>query len=75
VTATKSKEIAIVVTGHVDAGKSTLVGQIMQSLNTKIQRDLEKQRTEAQSLNKESFLFAWNTDGMQAEKERGVTID
>jgi len=64
-----------VVVGHVDAGKSTLVGRLMSSVCDKTKRDIEKRKGDALNTKQESFLFAWNTDCMKDEKERGITID
>lgn len=53
--------IAVVVAGHVDAGKSTLVGHLLQ-------------RTVPTRKRNEGDL-AWMTDDDAVERERGVTID
>ncbi len=65
----------LVVIGHVDHGKSTLVGHILYRLgfiDPKIMKQLEE---EAQKKGKESFKFAWVLDRLKEERERGVTID
>lgn len=53
--------IAVVVAGHVDAGKSTLVGHLLQQATT------SRKRTGGN--------LAWTTDDDSVERERGVTID
>lgn len=52
----ESRQLSIVVIGHVDAGKSTLVGQLMSSVNEQVARMINKQLGEAEMLKKESFL-------------------
>lgn len=68
-------EISLVVIGHVDAGKSTLVGRLMGNVMSDLNREFEKFKNQAKMMNKTSFAYAWNTDGMQDERERGITID
>ncbi|XP_011270409.1 hypothetical protein CAOG_08779 [Capsaspora owczarzaki ATCC 30864] len=65
----------MVVVGHVDAGKSTLMGHILFQLGHVSRRTLHKYETESQKLGKASFAFAWVLDETDAERARGVTID
>lgn len=61
--------VSVVVAGHVDAGKSTLLGHMLRLLNE--QEAVEgkgKRRRKPQDL-------AWGTDEDAVERERGVTID
>ena len=67
--------INMVVLGHVDAGKSTLMGQLLVQLGYVDQRQLHKYKKEAQLLNKASFIYAWILDQQNEERERGVTVD
>ena len=64
-----------VVIGHVDAGKSTLMGRLLYDLQVVDQRTLEKYRKEAASIGKASFALAWVLDQGTEERNRGVTID
>ncbi|KAK5103038.1 hypothetical protein LTS08_003841 [Lithohypha guttulata] len=64
-----------VVIGHVDAGKSTLMGRLLFDLNAVDQRTMEKYKKEAENIGKGSFAFAWVLDQGTEERERGVTID
>lgn len=64
-----------VVIGHVDAGKSTLMGRLLYDLNVVDQRTLEKYRKEAGRIGKASFALAWVLDQGTEERNRGVTID
>ena len=63
------------VIGHVDSGKSTLVGQLSVAsgnLNEKTTRGLQKL---ADSNSKSSFALAYAMDSTETERKRGVTID
>jgi len=64
-----------VVIGHVDAGKSTLMGRLLHDLKVVDQRTIEKYRKEAENIGKSSFALAWVMDQGTEERERGVTID
>lgn len=61
--------------GHVDAGKSTLMGRLLTDLKAVDQRTLEKYRREAENIGKGSFAYAWVLDQSAEERARGVTID
>ncbi len=65
----------IVFIGHVDHGKSTLVGRMLLDTGTIEQHIIDKYRKEAEEKGKASFEFAWVMDGLKEERERGVTID
>ena len=64
-----------VVIGHVDAGKSTLMGRLLYDLKVVDQRTLDKYRREAERIGKASFALAWVLDQGTEERNRGVTID
>ncbi|MET1101507.1 MAG: translation elongation factor EF-1 subunit alpha [Pyrodictiaceae archaeon] len=65
----------LVVIGHVDHGKSTLVGHILYRLGFIDEKTLKQLEEEARKKGKESFKFAWILDKLKEERERGVTID
>ena len=65
----------LVFIGHVDHGKSTLIGRLLLDTGTIEQHIIDKYRKEAESKGKASFEFAWVMDGLKEERERGVTID
>lgn len=72
----KAKNAAnFVVIGHVDAGKSTLMGRLLFDLKVVDQRTLDRYRKEAERLGKGSFALAWVLDQGTEERNRGVTID
>ena len=65
----------MVVTGHVDAGKSTLVGHLLYKCGQVAQRTMHKYEKDSRAIGKASFSLAWVTDESRAEREHGVTID
>jgi len=67
--------VSTVTLGHVDAGKSTLLGQMLHQADAVSARALEKLRVEAAAINKASFYLAWAADEGSDERARGVTVD
>ena len=65
----------LVTVGHVDHGKSTLVGRILYDTGAIKEEDMRKLRELATELKKETFEFAFVMDKLKEERERGVTID
>ncbi len=67
--------INLVVIGHVDHGKSTLVGHLLYRLGFIDEKTIKMLEEEAKKRGKESFKYAWVLDKLKEERERGVTID
>lgn len=67
--------INLVFVGHVDHGKSTIVGQLLYKTGTLTDQDLDKLKEEAEEMGKKTFEFAYVLDSMREERTRGVTID
>ncbi|WP_135605347.1 translation elongation factor EF-1 subunit alpha [Methanococcoides sp. NM1] len=65
----------LAVIGHIDHGKSTLVGRLMFETGAVPAHLIEKYKAEAKEKGKESFAFAWVMDTLKEERERGITID
>ncbi|XP_059838465.1 HBS1-like protein isoform X3 [Hypanus sabinus] len=65
----------LVVIGHVDAGKSTLMGHVLFLLGNVNKRVMHKYEQESKKAGKASFAFAWVLDETGEERERGVTMD
>ena len=65
----------LAVIGHIDHGKSTLVGRLMFETGAVPAHLIEKYKAEAKEKGKESFAFAWVMDSLKEERERGITID
>jgi len=68
-------QMTMVVTGHVDAGKSTLIGHLLYKCGQVAQRTMHKYEKDSKNIGKASFALAWVTDDSKAEREHGVTID
>ena len=66
--------LSVVITGHVDSGKSTTTGRLLFDLGGIPEREMAKLREEANALGKGSFAFAFYMDRCKEERERGVTI-
>ncbi|MFH1257165.1 MAG: translation elongation factor EF-1 subunit alpha [Candidatus Diapherotrites archaeon] len=67
--------VNLVFIGHVDHGKSTLVGRLLYDTGALSEQDYRKLKTEAESRGKGTFAFAYVMDNLKEERERGVTID
>ncbi len=65
----------LVVVGHVDHGKSTLMGHLLYRLGWVDERTVQRYEEEAAKLGKSSFKYAWVLDKLKEERERGLTID
>src|SRR5665648_426801 len=65
----------LAVIGHIDHGKSTLVGRLMYDTGAVPAHIIEKFKKEAAEIGKASFAFAWVMDTLKEERDRGITID
>ncbi|XP_053680134.1 protein HBS1 [Anopheles nili] len=72
---TRKEHIHMVVIGHVDAGKSTLMGHLLYDTGNVSQRIMHKHEQESKKLGKLSFMYAWVLDETGEERERGITMD
>ena len=75
VMAKEKPNMNVVFVGHVDAGKSTTVGQLLFNLGNVSEQEMKKLREEAEKHGKAGFEFAYIMDKVKEERERGVTID
>jgi elongation factor 1 alpha-like protein len=65
----QSKEqLHMVVIGHVDAGKSTLMGHLLYSLGQVNKKIMHKYEQESKKLGKQSFVYAWILDETGEER-------
>ncbi len=64
----------LIIIGHVDHGKSTMVGNMLYRLGYFDEKALKEIEAQAQKMGKESFKFAWLLDRLKEERERGLTI-
>ncbi|ORZ18625.1 P-loop containing nucleoside triphosphate hydrolase protein [Absidia repens] len=65
----------LVVIGHVDAGKSTLMGHFLYDLGSVNERVMQKYERDSQKIGKGSFAYAWVLDETGEERDRGITMD
>ncbi|MAH42494.1 translation elongation factor EF-1 subunit alpha [archaeon] len=73
--ADKKPHMNLVTIGHVDHGKSTLVGRLLFDTGAIREDSMRKLKDLAKELKKETFEFAFVMDKAKEERERGVTID
>ncbi|XP_073997675.1 eukaryotic translation release factor 3 [Rhodnius prolixus] len=74
-TRSKKEHVNVVIIGHVDAGKSTIGGQIMALTGMVDKRTLEKYEREAKERSRESWYLSWALDTNQEEREKGKTVE
>ena len=69
--------INLVIIGHVDSGKSTMIGHLLCLLNIIDKKHVHKNLKikSGKGLEKDAVSFAFATDEASDERERGVTID
>jgi elongation factor 1-alpha len=63
----------LITIGHVDHGKSTLVGRMLYEKGMVKEEEIRK--FEAMGDKGKTFKFAWVMDALKEERERGLTID
>ncbi|KAK5639855.1 hypothetical protein RI129_010666 [Pyrocoelia pectoralis] len=69
------ENLYMVVIGHVDAGKSTLMGHLLCALGQVNQKTMHKYEQESRKVGKQSFMYAWVLDETGEERNRGITMD
>ena len=73
--ATEKTHLNLVFIGHVDHGKSTLIGRIFFETGVVSPQQLEKFKKEASEYGKQTWEYAYAVDRTVEEKKRGLTID
>lgn len=69
------KSVSLVVIGHVDAGKSTLMGRLLYELGHVDEKTRVANERGSSKVGKGSFSWAWGLDETTEERERGITMD
>ena len=72
--AAAQEKMNIVVVGHVDHGKSTLVGRLLADTHSVPEGKIEQIREECRR-NSKPFEYAFLLDALKDEKQQGITID
>ncbi|WP_368490904.1 GTP-binding protein [Clostridium sp. BJN0013] len=68
------ENLNIVVVGHVDHGKSTLIGRLLYDTNSLPEGEIEKVKKISED-NGKKFEYAYLLDAFEEEQKQGITID
>jgi elongation factor 1-alpha len=71
----KKPHLNLIIIGHVDHGKSTMMGHLLLKTGSISDREMREMEALAKKLDKGSFKFAFVMDRLKEERERGLTID
>ena len=71
----KREPISMVFIGHVDAGKSTICGNLMYMMGVVDSRTIEKYKSEAKDKGRDSWWLAYVMDVSDDEKAKGKTVE
>ncbi|KXS19372.1 hypothetical protein M427DRAFT_131913 [Gonapodya prolifera JEL478] len=71
----RKEHLNIVFIGHVDAGKSTMGGQLLILTNMVDKRTIEKLEKEAKDAGREGWWISWAMDLNPEERQQGKTIE
>ncbi|MDW7673234.1 MAG: GTP-binding protein, partial [Bacillota bacterium] len=70
----KKEDMNIVIVGHVDHGKSTIIGRLLADTNSLPQGKLEQVKERCRR-NSKPFEYAFLLDALKDEQAQGITID
>jgi len=71
----EKKRLTVVVLGHVDHGKSTLVGRLLVEKGAVHPEEIARYAALGAEMGKESFKYAWVMDRSDESRRRGLTLD
>ena len=71
---TGTQRMNIVIVGHVDHGKSTVIGRLLADTHSLPEGKLEQVRAQCE-LNSKPFEYAFLLDALKDEQAQGITID
>lgn len=72
---TTREPVSMVFIGHVDAGKSTICGNLMYMMGVVDARTIEKYKAEAKEKGRDSWWLAYVMDVSDDEKAKGKTVE
>jgi peptide chain release factor subunit 3 len=67
--------VSLVFIGHVDAGKSTLAGNILFQMKEVDDRTIQKYKEAAEKLGRSSWVYAFVIDTNEEERAKGKTVE
>jgi sulfate adenylyltransferase large subunit len=70
----EERALPIVITGHVDHGKSTLIGRLLYDTGV-LKEDRYREIIQTSSMLGKNTEFAFVLDALEEEREKGITID
>jgi len=74
--ASKKPHLNMIITGHIDHGKSTTMGHFLMDMGVIDERAIAQHAEESEKIGKgDTFKYAWVMDNIKDERERGITID
>ncbi|KAK9432412.1 P-loop containing nucleoside triphosphate hydrolase protein [Lipomyces doorenjongii] len=69
------EHLSIIFMGHVDAGKSTMGGNLLFLTGTVDKRTMEKYEKEAKDAGRENWYLSWVLDLTKEERSKGKTVE
>ena len=70
------EHLNMIITGHIDNGKSTTMGHFLMDLGVVDERTIAAHAKESEETGKgDTFKYAWVMDNIKDERARGITID
>lgn len=69
------QHLNVVFIGHVDAGKSTMGGQLLYLCDMVDKRTMEKLEKEAKEAGRETWYLSWALDSTPQERAKGKTVE
>ena len=73
--ARSKKHINLVIVGHVDAGKSTLIGHILYLSGFVAKNEMDKIAKDSKAIGRPQDQLSWIMAEDETERQRGITID
>lgn len=73
--ASNKPHMNLIFIGHVDHGKSTIVGRVLYESGAISEQDMKKLEEKAKEIGMEGSALAYSMDELKEERTRGMTID